>query len=124
MANDSDSILYQTYVAADALRRKALESGDSREDANAIVAGALKAAWPKGREEPWRYLCEVCADTGWRPHECPGDARCGRTSEHKAHPYVSYCWCEKGRALQPKPKQDTDELAALGKVTKPTRFGR
>jgi len=124
MKSRPDSMLYQTFVAADALRLKALEAGDSREDANAIVAGALKAAWPKGREEPWHYACEPCGDTGWRYHTCPGDATCGRKSEHLGHEYVVYCWCEKGRALQPKARQETDELAALGKVAKPSRFGR
>lgn len=117
-----ESVLYQTFVAADLLRQKALAAGDSRADADAIVIGALKAAWPKSRVEPWHYVCDTCEDTGFEFQVCQTHP-CDRQKPHLPHTYVRYCWCSKGRALQPKPKHETDELAQVGKMTKPSRFG-
>lgn len=121
---ETASVLCQTFIAADQLRQKALASGSTKEQANDIVARALQEAWPKGREEPWHYLCEQCSDSGWQVHSCPGDASCGRTKAHQAHEYVIACWCPKGVSVKGKPKQEADELAAVGKTVKPSRFGR
>jgi len=118
------SVLCQTFIAADQLRRKALETGATKEQANDIVAQALQQAWPRGREEPWHYLCETCSDSGWRVYQCPGDASCGRKNPHLAHEYVTTCWCPKGAALKVKPRGEEDELAKVGKTVKPSRFGR
>jgi len=124
MSKAEAGALYQTFVDAQALRLKALAAGESREVADAIVANALKAAWPKGREEAWRYVCEACDDTGYQYHACPGDATCNLTKVHAPHNYVTLCWCAKGRAMTPKPRGSDDDLQAIGKVAKPTRFGR
>lgn len=117
-------VLYATFVQADRMRRDALAAGDSREDADAIVANALKVAWPKGRSEPWRYICDDCCDTGWEARDC-SQTRCQRRQEHAPHTYVEPCWCAKGRAKIAGPAQEADELAAVGKTKtrRPSRFG-
>jgi len=96
-------------------------------DAAAIAAGlevVVREAWPKGRENEWKYLCQDCNDYGWRVHSCSGDDTCGRYRKHAEHEYVTPCWCAKGIAVTPKPKQDKDELEKVGKVKKLTRWGR
>jgi hypothetical protein len=96
-------------------------------DAAAVASGleaVIREHWPKGRPEDWRYLCAECDDYGRRVFSCPGDASCGRTFRHGPHAYVEPCWCAKGQALKAKPKTTVDELAAVGKTQKPTRFGR
>lgn len=94
----------------------------------ADLARALEAVirdrWPKGRVEAWHLLCEECVDTGWRIYTCDGDASCGRPKTHSWHRYAVACWCAKGRTFIRKPRAATDELVAVGKVSKPTRFGR
>lgn len=118
-----DSVLYQTFVAADRLRVQALKDGASRETANDIVAKALEQAWPKGREKPWQYLCEACGDTGWEVRLCGHGLKCQRTKAHQAHDFVQHCWCAKGQLFHAPPRSDVNELAAVGKVRKPSRFG-
>lgn len=94
----------------------------------ALVAASLETVvrelWPRGRAEDWHELCAECHDYGYQWHDCPGDATCGRHKRHGEHTYVRHCWCDKGRRFQAKPKQEADELAAVGKVAKPSRFGR
>lgn len=118
------SVLYQTFMEADRLRVQALKDGATREIANSIVAKALEQAWPKGRDEPWRYLCTACDDAGWKISQCPGDGSCGRKNAHLAHDYAQPCWCVKGQAVKGRPRVEADELAAVGKTRKPSRFGR
>jgi ferredoxin len=118
------SVLYHTFVEADRLRTQMLKDGATREAANDIVAKALEQAWPKGRNEPWRYLCESCQDSGWRVFRCRGDASCGRVRVHLEHEYVQLCWCAKGQDMKPKSRGTDDELASVGKTQKPSRFGR
>jgi len=97
----------------------------------AAVAAGLEAVvrehWvkPHGRTEPWRYLCEDCEDTGWRRQSCVGRG-CGLANDrpHYPHEYVQPCWCDKGRARQPKAPAAVDTLASVGKVSKPTRWGK
>lgn len=54
---------------------------------------------PDGREEPWRYECETCEDTGWEDHRCyPGTLKtCGRrhcvAGNYFEHHYVTECPC-------------------------------
>lgn len=54
---------------------------------------SLRKALPAARDEPWRYDCEPCSDTGWEPFRCAGDASCGRVKPHLAHDYVRICPC-------------------------------
>lgn len=122
-------MLYQTFVAANALRERALLAGRPRAEANQIVTDALRQAWPKGREEPWHYLCDACEDTGWERHVCAPQRRCNRRScqpsDAPAHDYMMPCWCQKGRDRVSRAKGETDELAEIAKTAKrPTRFGR
>jgi len=96
-------------------------------DAGAVataIESVIREHWPKGREEDWRYLCAACSDYGWRISDCPGDATCGRTKRHAVHAYGEACWCPKGQALKTKPKTTRDELEQVGKMSKPSRFGR
>lgn len=106
------------------------------------VADALETVvrshWPKPkhRTEPWHYVCQLCEDTGWQYHDCPGDATCGpmtvekmqKSNPHAEHQFVTACWCEKGRMfaknMLPKEKRGGDDtLASVGKTSKPTRWG-
>ncbi len=123
-----ESILLQTFIEANRIREKAVDDGASKADAIAIITNALRAAWPKGRNEPWKYICDVCDDTGWRFYQCPGDATCGRTKKvHAPHDYVEPCWCARGQSLKPKPPSEPDILGGLGKQKKSkgfSRFGR
>jgi len=97
--------------------------GDPETVAKGLEA-VVRELWPKGRESDWRELCAECHDYGWQTFQCSGDATCGRPKRHLPHDWVKPCWCEKGRALTPKPQQETDELVAISKVSRPTRFGR
>lgn len=96
-------------------------------DAATIHAGletVVRERWPRGREADWRELCAECHDYGYQWLDCEGDATCGRQKVHAVHAYVRPCWCDKGRRMIAKPRQEADELAAVGKMGKPTRFGR
>lgn len=146
MKAETDSLagtLYATFVEASRLRQQALAEGIPRADADALVANALKAAWPKSRELPWRYDCRICRDTGWEACRCTPETPCGRSFKFPdqrpddytgqgrctpGHDYVRSCpSCTKGdarrRGLSRTPKSTDDELAAVGRTRKPTRFG-
>ena len=117
------SVLAQTFHAAIALRARALANGDALEDADAIVVGALKAAWPKARDTPWVYLCNTCSDTGWELHDCAGVV-CGRAHPHAEHTYVTRCFCTRGQRLQSeKPRTAPEQLGKGHKAPQPQRLG-
>lgn len=40
----------------------------------------------------WKFNCDVCRDTGWKPHACPAEP-CGRRFQHAAHEWVTRCEC-------------------------------
>lgn len=61
--------------------------------ASHTVTESLRKALPAARTEPWKSECTHCEDTGFEPHECPGDVTCGRTFAHVAHRYVRLCPC-------------------------------
>lgn len=46
--------------------RKARAAGVSQEDACKGIEAVIRDVWPKGRDEPWHYVCEECQDTGLR----------------------------------------------------------
>lgn len=127
VARTLGDIVMRAVAEADELKSQGL-------DPSAGLEQVVRESWmkPKGRTEPWRYLCEQCEDTGYQRSQCPGDAMCGEKKTdgtpkripHDPHAFVRPCWCDKGRQFQVKPKRETDELAAVGKVSKPTRFGR
>lgn len=56
-------------------------------------ARVLRQALPAAREEPWRYECEACEDTGWERFACSGQHDCGKRKTHPAHEYVRSCPC-------------------------------
>jgi hypothetical protein len=87
----------------------------------------LRAAWPRGRQEPWRFNCEQCEDRGLVMSTCPGvaEATCGRERPHLAHDFGRPCWCEGGARFRPKAKPTEDDaVASAAKVSKPQKVGR
>lgn len=102
-------------------------SGANKAEVAASLEQVVREHWPRGRDEPWRYLCDDCSDSGWQVLTCQRDAgTCQRTKPHAPHDYLAPCWCAKGRAIVLKPQRsDVDELASVGKTSrKPSRFGR
>lgn len=119
------------------------EAGVPRDERLKGLDAVLREAWPKGRVEPWKYLCERCGDTGWEPKQCTSATPCGRpftlpgqasddgTGRGRCapnHDYVVPCWCEKGQGFrrglmkQPRPVSG-DDFTQAGR-TKPTKVGR
>lgn len=47
------------------LRAGLLRDGNSERETDHIVGQGLKAVMGHPREEPWRFLCKTCRDTGW-----------------------------------------------------------
>ena len=106
------------------------------------LARTLRAAWPKYREEPWHFICNLCDDVGWRVKECTAAARCGRPFRlpkasaddwtgrgrcGESHTYVDPCLCDKGRNFRAqllKERRVEDEMALAAKTSKPSRVGR
>lgn len=117
-------ILAQTLIAA--LQHWAAQKADgvSLEEREAGLAKTLRAAWPKGREEPWRYLCESCEDTGLRTSDCAGDATCGRAKPHGPHAFGEPCWCPLGARFRAKPKPTAEDFTQAGRSKPMTRIGR
>ncbi len=107
----------------------------------------IRAFWPKGRDEPWRYVCDVCRDTGWVFHTCRSGQRCdgvstrvdgpgGRSGQYRrlcakhpesdyTHDYVVSCFCAQGRRRET-PAAEPAHFAQAGKVKKSgfTKAGR
>ncbi len=49
-------------------------------------------------EREWKLYCDVCQDSGWKPHACTAKTRCGRRfcdrmGETYEHEYMSPCPC-------------------------------
>ena len=64
-----------------------------RAEAERAQMQQLKQAVQPAREQPWRFDCTACEDTGWERFECTGDTSCGRQRRHEAHTYVRVCPC-------------------------------
>jgi hypothetical protein len=133
--------LAATFREAMRLSDQMKAQGATREERDAFVAKALQAAWPKGREQPWHYLCEVCGDSGWRirtcvaqscgrPFKLPGQASDDHTGQGTCgpnHNYAEPCWCAKGRIQREclfKQRAPEDVMARAAKTSKPTKVGR
>lgn len=115
--------------------------GVPKDERETFVATALREAWPKSRETPWVYYCDVCSDTGWavrtcvqgscgRPFKLPkqhADDRTGQGKCRGGHTYAAPCDCARGevqrRALL-KERRPEDAIDVAAKVAKPTRLGR
>lgn len=50
------------------LRKTLIRDGLEPEEASRITGEGLRQVW-QGREQPWRYLCPFCRDTGWVQRE-------------------------------------------------------
>lgn len=137
------SQLAKTFKEAMRIAEQMKADGASKEDREAYIAGVLKASWPKGREEPWRYLCEACDDSGWVIRTCVVEGQCGRpftlpgqasddwTGRGRCapgHTYAAPCSCPKGeekrRQLLKQPRRDEDAIAVAAKTGhgKPSGF--
>lgn len=120
----SDSLLVQTFREAMRIWDAQKAEGISRADRVLGLAQSLKAAWPKGREEGWKYLCTGCSDYGLEMHECPGDATCGRDKPHLPHEFGTPCWCSAGKRFKA-PAKTADDFTGAGTVTrKPKQWSR
>lgn len=115
--------LAQTIREALEMRERMKADGATWEALDVAMERTVRAAWPKGRETAWMYLCPECRDYGLIMHDCPGDATCGRPKPHLAHDYGTPCWCDKGRRFKERPKSEQDFTQAT-KSKPPTRWGR
>lgn len=106
------------------------------------IENVLKAAWVKGREEPWHYRCRLCDDSGWhiktcthrscgRPFKLPGQSAEDSTGQGRCqdgHTYAQPCVCERGdtqrRGLLKQRTAEDAVTAAAKTTTKFTRVGR
>lgn len=122
------------------LRVKMKAAGTPDAELDAGVEGVLRQAWLRDRQEPWKFLCELCNDTGLQMFVCRTGQRCpGRssrdggnyrllcatnpTSEY-THDYGLPCVCERGARFRSTPKQPAD-YSEVGKPTKkPGGFSR
>jgi hypothetical protein len=106
------------------------------------IENVLKAAWVKGREEPWHYSCRLCDDSGWQIKTCTNHA-CGRPftlpnqspDDHTGqgrcqdgHTYAEPCQCERGdiqrRGLLRQRTAEDAVSAAAKTTTRFTKLGR
>lgn len=115
-AGEADAIMQQVYwnglsdlpvdvvvAAADAMSRSAEWFPKVSEWRGAASELRLQQIiqLPDGRDEPWRYECEVCNDTSWEILRCyPGTLkncgrrRCARGGEGTyEHTYAVRCSC-------------------------------
>lgn len=138
----NDGHLAETFKVAMELAAKMRADGASRADCDEAVATALREAWPKDRDEPWRYYCDRCIDTGWvvkacqqglcgRPFKLPkqaSDDHTGQGTCRDGHTYAEPCWCQKGQALKSgllkTPRLEDDAIEVAARTSKPTRVGR
>jgi len=108
------------------------KAGVSREDAVKGIESVLRAIWAKPVSK-FQDTCDLCGDTGYQEHTCWHEQRCERDRHRDWHPsqehvYVSPCGCTKGDRFRPPQYAPEDEIAALGRTSKPrkgfTRYGR
>lgn len=62
-----DGPITKALLEAVAMRRQMLDAGHLPEYVDHEVGKGLKALLGNKREEPWRFLCPRCHDTGWSP---------------------------------------------------------
>lgn len=129
-------VLARTIAEALKLRDEMKAGGASQAELDAFLENVVRQSWPFTRE--WKFLCSQCDDTGRVVMVCRKGARCdgrstapGRmrlcaqdpTSDYE-HEYASPCHCALGSRFTSRPKRVEDDLVKIGKVSKPTRFGR
>ncbi len=135
-------VLAQTYTEAMRIWAAQKADGVSLLERERGLERTLRAAWPKGRTEPWHYLCDRCDDTGWLFGACTPETPCGRpftlpnqrpddyTGRGRCtpnHRYATPCWCEKGqmfrRGLEGQ-KAKPEDFKQAGKSRDFKRVGR
>lgn len=145
----SEGQLAAAFVDAMELIDQRRANGATKDEALEGFETVLKEAWPKGGRV-WRYICELCHDTGWRDRECTPNNRCNGVStfSHGAktapagkprlcatdarytHTYVEPCMCQKGDAARAAVSATMEggrrkrSLDDAGSESKPSRLGR
>lgn len=136
--------LARTIVAALEQWDAQKKAGASPEELAANLEKTLRAAWPRRREDSWKFLCERCLDTGFVESHCP-EVPCGRPFRHPGqrsddytgqgkcvapHSYVRPCLCMKGRSLADGiarsfdgSRRDSHDVESAGQRRKMTRVG-
>jgi len=127
-ARHEDGTLAATYREAIRFWDAQKADGVSIEARLEGLERTLREAWPRGREQPWVYLCEHCDDRGLHMRECAGTARgaiCGRIALHEAHEFGTPCLCVKGARFKA-PERSAEDFTAAGKVKRSgfSRAGR
>ncbi len=118
----SDSKLAQAVLEALDQRQKLQLGGLDPVQLAKSFEAVIRSVWPFTRE--WKYLCQQCEDYGLIISNCLGDATCGRKPGHGPHEFGTPCWCDKGKPFRPKKtREPEDALAAVGKTSKPSRWG-
>jgi len=116
--------LAETFIEAMRIWDAQKADGVSKADRVTGLAKSLEAAWPKGRDTTWKYLCDHCHDYGLEILTCPGDATCGRSKPHQAHEWGNPCWCSKGQRFKVPAKPSAENFSAAGKTPKRSAFAR
>ena len=60
-----DGPITKALLDAVTMRREMLDKGHSAAEVDYHVGQGLKALLGNKREQPWRFLCDLCHDTGW-----------------------------------------------------------
>lgn len=140
-AHTLGAVVLEAIAYRDELKRQ----GATPEDLDAGLEAILRDRWPAPRDRttPWRYLCELCQDTGLRIFTCRPSARCNGISTRtdgpgsragkerrlcvmatdETHEYGEPCVCERGARFRPRAR-GVDDFVSAAKASKPTRFGR
>lgn len=99
-----------------ALYAELRHKGMDYETACGVLEGALRGAWPRGRHDPWHYVCTVCDDTGWRRQDY----------EHQRFGLVRAvvpCDCLKGRGYRDAQDHARQRQASSSRVRRFTKVG-
>jgi hypothetical protein len=122
-AHREEGLLAQTFQEAMRIWDLQKAEGVSKVDRVAGLAKALREAWPKPREAPWRYLCERCDDCGLVISSCPGDATCGDSKQHRTHSYGTPCYCQHGNRFKQQAPSPDDYTQAAKSKSRPVKKG-
>ncbi len=129
-------------------RDQLLADGATKAQADAGLEAVIRERWPKPHDRTlaWRYICDLCDDTGLRMFQCTPASRCNGISTRTDSPFdkpgkyrrlcvgsASYehdygepCICPKGDRFTTRTKSTQDDFTTATK-SKPkpmSRFGR
>jgi len=129
-ASHDDRKMADAIMAAVDLRLRLKADGATGAELNAGLEAVVRDAWPKQRDEAWRYLCATCSDTGLELRMCPDGKVCGMANgrRHEApHEYGVPCYCSLGRRFRARQLTQDDAVAVAARTAKQkpmSRFGR